>query len=529
MTRRRKPTDDEITSAYRDDGLTLAEVGARFGYSQSWAYKRLKAIGVNRRPAGGRRRRRVDDAGEQNLVAEAVKLYVDEGFPLTEVGARVGRSRWWVRDRLVRSGVEIRAQGGPHGIGRATPEMLEELRRLYIDDELNTDAISRRVGMSQSWVSRQLFEVLDVPVRSRRRIDVDVDVVMRLYVDERSSLGAVARHLGVSDAVVRRALVEHGIPIRGLDAARTIHCDELQRLYVDEELSGPEIARRLGVSSTGVASAMKRCGIAARRPPRLDVTRLQLQQHLDDGLSNAEIAELYGVATWAVTRRLRSDGLRRPQPKPAHTRPSPPPEELRALYVDSGATLAAVATHFGVPHATVRRWLDEIGIRRRKGPATKAAGRRQQLTKELLEELYTDEELTAAEIGRLVGISKKLVLKDLHHHRIPVRPPGGRRPALSPLLDRLYGDPAIVEVLESHDVPIVATTGSLRERFPDPLPLTEALLRALYSDLGLSVSKISLVTGHGDLAVRVGLQEARIATRSHGRSPWTSNQTQVSG
>jgi hypothetical protein len=90
------------------------------------------------------------------------------------------------------------------------------------------------------------------------------------------------------------------------------------------------------------------------------------------------------------------------------------------------------------------------------------------------------------------------------------------------LLNRLYDDSALIGVLERHEVAIVRSTGSLRTRFHDPTPLTSDLVTELYLDVGLSAARISLVTGHEELAVRRALQEAGVPARDGSRSPWSN-------
>lgn len=81
------------------------------------------------------------------------------------------------------------------------------------------------------------------------------------------------------------------------------------------------------------------------------------------------------------------------------------------------------------------------------------------------------------------------------------------------LIERLSSDPAIVAILDRHQVPIVADPGPLLDRFAVPLPLEAPLLAALRLEAGLSVAKISLVTGHSEEKVRTALQKAGIGRR----------------
>ena len=169
------------------------------------------------------------------------------------------------------------------------------------------------------------------------------------------------------------------------------------------------------------------------------------------------------------------------------------------------------------------RWLAHYGIERRPHPYTHNPDA-QDLDTEQLRKLYVDDEWTSVEIADLLGVTSRTILNHLHQHGIPLRPSGARRPPTAgPVLERLYDDPAVTKILKRHRIPIAPTPGSLRERFPEPAPLDAALLKSLYEDIGLSISQITLITGHHDNAVRRILQTNGIATRSSTEvSPWTS-------
>lgn len=50
--------------------------------------------------------------------AEAVKLYVEDGLPLSQIASRYGCSKEAVRKALKRKGVVLRGRGGYQGGGR---------------------------------------------------------------------------------------------------------------------------------------------------------------------------------------------------------------------------------------------------------------------------------------------------------------------------------------------------------------------------------------------------------------------------
>ena len=131
---------------YVDDGATVAEIAAETGRRPNSVHKALRRAGVPAR--GGRRvsRRAVERRLEKGdslraiaraldvdvgvvrdraarwglyqpepanpaLAGEAVRLYVQEGWPLGRIAAEVGRSKRTVTRMLLAGGVTLRPRG----------------------------------------------------------------------------------------------------------------------------------------------------------------------------------------------------------------------------------------------------------------------------------------------------------------------------------------------------------------------------------------------------------------------------------
>jgi hypothetical protein len=132
--------------------------------------------------------------------------------------------------------------------------------------------------------------------------------------------------------------------------------------------------------------------------------------------------------------------------------------------------------------------------------------------------------MTAAEIGTLIGTSRKTVLRSAHALGVPVRV--GRSVALPgpdeiELVEALYEDELIVAVLDAHDVPRVPPGGHIWERFPEPVPLSTALVKDLYWSCGAGLNHIELVTGQPAMTVRAFMRRVGIPVRRRGgRTPF---------
>ena len=93
---------------------------------------------------------------------------------------------------------------------------------------------------------------------------------------------------------------------------------------------------------------------------------------------------------------------------------------------------------------------------------------------EELARLYVRSGLPAAEAGRLLGVSGRIVLRAAHDHGLPVRvagPAPRRGPTEIELVDALYADPLMRRALDRQSVPLVPAGGLISLRFPVPVRL----------------------------------------------------------
>src|SRR5581483_10888471 len=203
-------------------------------------------------------------------------------------------------------------------------------------------------------------------------------------------------------------------------------------------------------------------------------------------------------------------------------------EALRELYFERGLTIRELCAEFGVSDEYLRKRLRQFGLAKRPGTFVPRLERDRVEVSADAAELY-EAGHGLREVGEALGISSSEVRELLHEAGVSVRPPGlpfaadqrHRR-----LLEDLYGDSAVVDVLERFGVPV---QDPLQWSRPSPfevlvdLPLSEALVRALYVEVGLSGYHIGLLCGVGALSVMNRLRVLGIAIRPSGRPcPWTA-------
>jgi transposase/transposase-like protein len=525
------PVDPAALAGWSAQGLSLAQIATRTGYSPSGVRKLLHRAGLPSRAAGP-----VRSSPDPAELAEVVRRYRDEGRSLKEVGAAFGRGPDWAKARVRAAGLTVRPGGTPR-----TELDLEQLRRWRLEEGLTIGEIATRAGRSASTVAEALRRAgVTVTPRRAARPPLDPAVLRRLYVEERRPLGQVATVLGASERRVRAAIIAAGIPLRparrraDLAALPTLSRAQLTKLYLRQRLTTSEIAARYGGSDNWVRTALETHAIDRRTggarpvlPVDLDaatLTDLYVTRRLDD----PAIAAQLGVPTWRVTTRRRELKVTRPPVPPPHPDPppTPPAAELRRLYLDERLPTAAIGARYGTDPKTAQRWLRAADIAVR--PRT-AREHRHTLDVTELRELYQHRQWTATEIAAYLDTTSRLVLRTLHDAGVPVRR-GGTRPRRRPpeetrLLAALYADPEVSAVLCRHRVPRRPRPGTIATRFPTPVPLTAQLLAALYAETGLSARQIELLTGQPHEQILDALHQAGIPVRRPtGSSPWLTRQ-----
>lgn len=151
--------------------------------------------------------------------------------------------------------------------------------------------------------------------------------------------------------------------------------DELERLYYDKALSMEQIAEAHGVTAESVMYHMDKHGIERRGFSEAQSTRYEREPHNHPevlrrlyhgwGLTQAEVGEFLGVEESTVQGAMRRLSVARRKGGP---RPREPPEaeKIRELYWGEELTIKETANELGISANVLIRWMNELGIERRK-------------------------------------------------------------------------------------------------------------------------------------------------------------------
>jgi hypothetical protein len=262
--------------------------------------------------------------------------------------------------------------------------------------------------------------------------------------------------------------------------------------------------------------------------PRDVVAGLVTHLYLCGGLSTYRIGMITGIDRQRVGRLLAREGV---PVKPRGAGRARQREDWQAalealmvsLYRESGWTSAQISELTGVPQRTVRDRLHASGVRMRtRGRLNRED--RVSLSADAVAQLYVAAGLSAAETGKLLGVSRHIVLRTAHDEGMPVRvggPEPDRGPAHLELIDALYADALVQVALSRHGVTLRPAGGQIWQRFPVPVPLSGQLAEELYVTCGLGIRHIELLTGQPSQTVLRLLRNQGIDRRpAGGRTPF---------
>ena len=247
------------------------------------------------------------------------------------------------------------------------------------------------------------------------------------------------------------------------------------------------------------------------------------------GLSTYRVADVVGISRQRVTRVLHRAGVpvkprgsgRRRLPRGAGA--GVPGTLLADLYLHHRLTCAQISELTQIPARTVQYRLRAHGIRlRTRGRFNRED--RLAVEPDVLADMYLRAGLPSDEVGKLLGVSRGVVLRTAHDEGLPVRI-GGPAPSNGPteieLITALYADPDVQRVLARHGLSTVPPGGPIWQRFPVPARLSPDLAEELYVSCGIGVHHIELLTGQPAESVRKLLHAAGVTLRpAGGRSPF---------
>jgi transposase-like protein len=219
-------------------------------------------------------------------------------------------------------------------------------------------------------------------------------------------------------------------------------CDEklyrneewLRKQYHENGINQAEIAELTDVTKTTISNWMQRHGIdrrsAAEAQTDGDLERLKNEEWLRDQYceqekSSHQIADELDLDPGTVRNWMQKYGIKRRsagRQTNGNIKPLKKEKWLREQYCKQQKSISEIADELGVDNKTVRNWMQRHGIDRRSATEAQTDGDLERLkNEEWLREQYSERERTTYEIADELGLSQGTVRNWMQRHGIDRR------------------------------------------------------------------------------------------------------------
>jgi transposase len=276
---------EHLRALYVDQGLTLTQIVQREQVSPSVVWYALQHHQIPTHPRGRPRIATHPSADELR------RRYLEQGWSTRRLAAHYQASTPIIRRWLADAGIPRRPVGFQPVLGadgrprtrhrrpkRVPRPPADELRRLYVDQDLPVDDLADRYGVTSQTLRNWLRAAHIRRARRARQswsTSVSAEHLRGLYVEQGLTLAEIGEREHVSPGMVWYAMRRHQIPRRrpfspGANTPRRRHrpppTQELRRLYLEEHRSIRQLAAHYDVSYCAAHKWLANAEIP-RRPP----------------------------------------------------------------------------------------------------------------------------------------------------------------------------------------------------------------------------------------------------------------------
>lgn len=224
--------------------------------------------------------------------------------------------------------------------------------------------VARASGLSSAQVSRvsrgRTSGRSPLPPATYLSHTLPAEEIARRYTSG-ASAAQIAASYGCSKTTILRFLQNHGVARRsGAWTKLPVTNQDLAQRYVKEGTLLKDLAAEFGVVSATISERLADAGVVVpvgRR--RIDLPVAEILRRYEGGEPVNVLARAYGVSSPVIYHRLHEHGraLRSPRTTPEQRR------RAVALY-QTGLTDAAVAAKLNMSRTTVRKAIQEAGVKR---------------------------------------------------------------------------------------------------------------------------------------------------------------------
>ena len=249
---------------------------------------------------------------------EIKKLYIEEELSIHQIGEKLETNATTISARLKKQGIKVQDKRIRDDLDG------EKIKKLYIEEGLSIKQISKKLEASESTI-RVRLKKQGIKVQSKRkaqskrkiqnkriRNDLDDEEIKKLYIEEKLSTIQIGKKLGTSDITISKRLKKQGIKIQDKRIRDDLDDEEIKKLYIEEKLSTIQIGKKLEVNYKTISRRLKKQGIKVQdKRIHNDLDNEEIKKlYIEKGLSTVQIGEKFGANPSTISRRLKKQGIK---------------------------------------------------------------------------------------------------------------------------------------------------------------------------------------------------------------------------
>jgi transcriptional regulator with XRE-family HTH domain len=219
------------------------------------------------------------------------QLYFDEGKTQQEIAEILGVSKGTISNRFQFNGWKAR-----HPSKKRGSEKDKEIFRLYQEEKLNQYEIAKKLGISQSTVSRA-FRLRGVNTRRlKNRKQIDIKEIKYLYYQMKLSHEELAERFRLSTKTIQRLFKDYNLEVIGQRKYDT----QEQRERARKENSQKHYRKIKEIREQLFGTKCKICGIEKERGKPFPVHRKDGTTHAEAALRRLEYLKNINPEEWVL-------------------------------------------------------------------------------------------------------------------------------------------------------------------------------------------------------------------------------------
>jgi AraC-like DNA-binding protein len=263
---------------------------------------------------------------------------------------------------------------------------------------------------------------------SQKTKNITKEFLEELHIGQKKSLSKIAAELGISYNYLHKLFGKFGVQ-KVKNQKVLISKKVLEDLYLTKRLRLSDICTQLGISTSSLYQLFNRYEIPKRPNSAKAKTTIDLNSpeaiealkhfYYEEKLGYVEIGKRFAVSASRVYIWLRDLGMLDRGPIPRKIKENINKADLTRLFVLERKSLMSISNTYNTSTRKLKKLLEYYNISRTPNVPRDAF---LSLDKDLLQKLYIEENRTATEVAKILGVSLYVIRHALQHHGISIKP-----------------------------------------------------------------------------------------------------------